>query len=47
MNSLKAVNTRFLVKPNLRAKLEFKPFVHSWPAVVTVESLYAMEKSVN
>jgi hypothetical protein len=32
------------VKPNLRAKLEFKPFVHSWPAVVTVESFYGLEK---
>jgi hypothetical protein len=27
------------VEVNLRAKLEFEPFVHSWPAVVAVESI--------
>jgi hypothetical protein len=32
------------MKPNLRAKLEFKPFVHFWPAVVAAESFYGLEK---
>jgi hypothetical protein len=33
-----------MMKPNLRAKLEFKPFVHFGPIVVTVESFYGLEK---
>jgi hypothetical protein len=38
------MNSRFLKNPNLRAKLEFKPFVHSWPVVVTVKSFDGLEK---